>query len=198
MARPASVTGRSVTGREAVRGDREAVRSDRKAVRGDRGAVRGDDFRTALARHAAGVVVVTALADAGPAGLTATSFTSVSLDPPLVSFYVAQSSTTLPQLRSARGFAVNVLGHHQSELAARFAAKDVDRFAAPTRWHPGPDGEPLLDDAAVHLLCDWYATHAVGDHWLIIGQVTGVVHGGPDAAPLLYHRGRFGRFHPHR
>ncbi|MCW2915755.1 MAG: flavin reductase domain protein FMN-binding protein [Actinomycetia bacterium] len=158
--------------------------------------ISAEDFRSALARHAAGVVVVTARPDPGPAGLTATSFTSVSLDPPLVSFYVAQSSTTLPGLREASTFAVNVLGHDQSALAARFAARDVDRFAEPTRWSPGPAGEPLLDGAVAYLLCEWYATYAVGDHWLIVGRVTGIGLGEAEA-PLLYHRGAFGRFHPH-
>ncbi|MGI8336360.1 flavin reductase family protein [Actinomadura scrupuli] len=155
-----------------------------------------EEFRSALARHAAGVVVVTARPEAGPAGLTATSFTSVSLDPPLVSFYVAQSSLTLPRLREAPTFAVNVLGHEQAELAARFAARDVDRFAEPTAWSAGPAGEPLLEGAVAHLVCEWYATHAVGDHWLIVGRVTGV-RLGESAAPLIYHRGVFGRFHPH-
>jgi flavin reductase (DIM6/NTAB) family NADH-FMN oxidoreductase RutF len=158
--------------------------------------ITGDDFRSALGRHAAGVVVVTARPDSGPTGLTATSFTSVSLDPPLVSFYVAQSSTTLPALQRAPSFAVNVLGHDQAELAARFAARDVDRFAEPTRWSAGPEGEPLLDGAVVQLLCEWYLTHAVGDHWLIVGRVTGAQLGEAEA-PLLYHRGTFGRFHPH-
>ncbi len=184
MARPASVTGKPIDGTaRAPRGDARVSR---------------EDFKAALARHACGVVVVTARAQDGPAGLTATSFTSVSLEPPLVSFYVAQSSTTLPHLRAAPTFAVNVLGDHQADLAARFAARDVDRFAAPTRWRPGPGGEPLLAEAAVHLLCTWYATHAVGDHWLVVGRVDGVEHGRPGAEPLLYHRGRFGRFHPHR
>jgi flavin reductase (DIM6/NTAB) family NADH-FMN oxidoreductase RutF len=156
----------------------------------------GETFRSALARHAAGVVVVTAAPDRGPAGLTATSFTSVSLDPPLVSFYVAQSSTTLPGLRAAPTFAVNVLGHDQAELATRFATKDVDRFAAPTSWREGPAGEPLLDGAAVHLLCTWHTTHAVGDHWLIVGLVT-AAHLGPPNSPLLYHQGTFHRLADH-
>jgi flavin reductase (DIM6/NTAB) family NADH-FMN oxidoreductase RutF len=155
-----------------------------------------DGFRSALARHAAGVVVVTARPESGPAGLTATSFTSVSLDPPLVSFYVAQSSATLPRLREAPTFAVNVLGHDQAELAARFAARGVDRFAGPTRWSTGPAGEPLLDGAVAHLVCEWYITHSVGDHWLIVGRVTGL-RLGEAGTPLLYHRGSFGRFHPH-
>jgi flavin reductase (DIM6/NTAB) family NADH-FMN oxidoreductase RutF len=154
------------------------------------------EFRRALARHAAGVVVVTAAAPAGPAGLTATSFTSVSLDPPLVSFYVARSSTTLPELEKAPGFVVNVLGHDQSEVAARFASRGVDRFAAPTSWRPGPAGEPLLDGVSAHLLCSWYATSDIGDHLLIVGQVTAIELGTTDY-PLLYHRGRYGGFQPH-
>lgn len=155
-----------------------------------------EDFRRALGRHAAGVVVVTAAAPGGPAGLTATSFTSVSVDPPLVSFYVARSSTTLPALQQAPTIAVNVLGHHQFDLAARFAARDVDRFAAPTRWRPGPGGEPLLEGTSAHLVCDWYATSDIGDHLLIVGRVTAIELGTADH-PLLYHRGRFGRFQPH-
>jgi flavin reductase (DIM6/NTAB) family NADH-FMN oxidoreductase RutF len=162
----------------------------------DSAQITEEDFRSALGRHAAGVVVVTARPPSGPAGLTATSFTSVSLDPPLVSFYVAQSSTTLPLLHRAPTFAVNVLGHDQAELAARFASRDVDRFAEPTRWSAGPAGEPLLDGAVARLLCEWYTTHPVGDHWLIVGRVTGVQLGEADT-PLLYHRGTFGRFHPH-
>jgi flavin reductase (DIM6/NTAB) family NADH-FMN oxidoreductase RutF len=171
VARPASVTGRT---------------SD----------IDGDRFRSALGRHAAGVVVVTARPEPGPAGLTATSFTSVSVEPPLVSFYVAQSSTTLPQLRAAPTFAVNLLGHDQAALAGRFASRNVDRFAEPTRWRNGPGGEPLLEGASAHLLCEWYTTHAVGDHWLIVGLVTEIEFGDAETPPLVYHRGRFGRFHP--
>ncbi|MDL4777544.1 MULTISPECIES: flavin reductase family protein [Thermomonosporaceae] len=161
--------------------------------------VTGDSFRDALARHAAGVVVVTSQpASGGPAGLTATSFTSVSLAPPLVSFYVAVSSSTFPRLRAAPAFAVNVLGHDQAEVAGRFAARDVDRFAAPTRWRRGPAGEPLLDGAAVRLRCGWHSVQEIGDHLLVVGRVVAVELGAAGTAPLLYHRGRFGRFAAHR
>jgi flavin reductase (DIM6/NTAB) family NADH-FMN oxidoreductase RutF len=142
------------------------------------------------------VVVVTARPEQGPVGLTATSFTSVSVRPPLVSLYVAQSSTTLPLLRAAPTFAVNLLRHDQSGLAERFAARDIDRFTETTRWRGGPGGEPLLEGASAHLVCDWYATHSVGDHWLIVGLVTGIGIGDTEPSPLVYHRGRFGRFHP--
>ncbi|GAA4588115.1 flavin reductase family protein [Planotetraspora phitsanulokensis] len=159
-------------------------------------AVDGEQFRRALAAHAAGVVVITAQTGGIPAGLTATSFSSVSLEPPLVSFYVDQASTTWPRMRSADHFAVNVLTSDQGELAARFARKGVDRFAEPTRWRPGPHATPLLSDVSVHLVCLPYATVDVGDHVLVVGLVSeAAVHG--SGRPLLYHQGRFGRFIPH-
>ncbi|MBA9002895.1 flavin reductase family protein [Thermomonospora cellulosilytica] len=154
-------------------------------------------FRRALALHASGVVVVTARNAAGdPVGLTATSFSSVSLDPPLVSFYVAKSSATRPDLAQAEVFAVNLLAAHQVDVAARFARKDVDRFAVPTAWHPGPAGVPLLEEVTAHLLAVPYTTGEIGDHHLVVGLVIGTRtgHGG---TPLLYHHGRFGRFLPY-
>ncbi|WP_067169690.1 flavin reductase family protein [Microtetraspora niveoalba] len=149
-----------------------------------------------MAAHAAGVVVVTALPEGEPVGMTATSFSSVSLSPPLVSFYVARTSTTWPRLRLAAGFAVNVLASHQAEVAARFAAKGVDRFAHPTRWTEGPDGVPLLDDVSAHLVCRTHHTAEVGDHILVLGLVTATSVEGA-GRPLLYHQGRFGRFLEH-
>ena len=151
--------------------------------------VDGDDFRRALGRHAAGVVVVTG---PGPVGLTATSFASVSLDPPLVSFCVGRESTTWPELREAASFAVNVLATDQAALASRFARKGIDRFAWPTSWHAGPGGVPILDGTAAHLVCEPYDMVAIGDHWLVVG--TGL---GSEGVPLLYHRGEYGRFSPH-
>jgi flavin reductase (DIM6/NTAB) family NADH-FMN oxidoreductase RutF len=150
-------------------------------------------FRQALARHAAGVVVVTG---PGPVGLTATSLTSVSLDPPLVSFCVGRDSTTWPGLRDAETFAVNVLAHDQAATASRFAGRGIDRFGAPTTWRPGPNGVPILGGTTAHLLCEPYDVIALGDHWLVVGLVFGTDL--DDARdPLLYHRGRYGRFDPH-
>ncbi|MEV4172985.1 flavin reductase family protein [Nonomuraea sp. NPDC049709] len=159
-------------------------------------AVAAEPFRRALAVHASGVVVITAQNDGIPVGLTATSFSSVSLEPPLVSFYVDQSSTTWPWLRTADHFAVNILASDQAEVAARFAAKGVDRFAPPTCWRPGPLGAPLLQDVSAHLVCLPYETAEVGDHVLVVGLVAEVdLHS--TGRPLLYHQGRFGRFLPH-
>ncbi|MBB2914019.1 flavin reductase (DIM6/NTAB) family NADH-FMN oxidoreductase RutF [Streptosporangium becharense] len=159
-------------------------------------AVDADTFRRALAVHAAGVVVVTAQVGGVPAGLTATSFSSVSLTPPLVSFYVNQSSTTWPRLRQAGHFAVNILASDQADVAARFAGKGVDRFAAPTSWRPGPQGVPLLGGVSAHLVCAPHSTVDIGDHILVVGLVTETALA-PEGRPLLYHRGRFGGFIPH-
>ncbi|MEV0582548.1 flavin reductase family protein [Nonomuraea sp. NPDC050310] len=159
-------------------------------------AIATDQFKQALAVHASGVVIITAQHDGVPAGLTATSFSSVSLDPPLVSFYVDRSSTTWPLLSVADHFAVNVLASDQAELAARFARRNIDRFAEPTRWQAGPLGAPLLQDVSAHLICLPHDRAEVGDHLLVVGLVA-EAHVHSPGRPLLYHQGRFGRFLAH-
>jgi flavin reductase (DIM6/NTAB) family NADH-FMN oxidoreductase RutF len=161
---------------------------------GSRGAqptrpVQAQQLRGVLARHATAVVVVTG---PGPAGLTVTTFNSASLDPPLVSFYVARSSATWPRLRDARVFAGNVLAAGQAEIADRFARRDADRFGQDTRWRSGPRGIPLLAGAACHVSCELDTVVAVGDHWLVVGLVIDVDSSGD--APLLRHRGQYGWF----
>lgn len=160
----------------------------------DQAAIDSGRFRRALAQHAAGVVVVTARAEGVPVGLTATSFSSVSLEPPLVSFYVDRSSTTWPWLRLADHFAVNVLAGDQAGLATRFARRGIDRFAE-TSWRPGPYGAPLLEGVSAHLICLPHTTVDIGDHILVVGLVTTVDIGA--GRPLLYHQGQYGRFLPH-
>src|SRR5690606_37032019 len=156
--------------------------------------IAADQFRPLLRHHPAGVVIVTADVAGHPVGLTATSFTSVSLDPPLVSFYVATTSSTWPRLSQASLFGVHLLSADQTELATRFAAKGVDRFAPPTRWSRDRDGVPALDGVTARLVCSRAAARLIGDHWLVVGRVVaGTVHD-PRRSPLLYHRGSFGGF----
>jgi flavin reductase (DIM6/NTAB) family NADH-FMN oxidoreductase RutF len=156
--------------------------------------VDGETFRQALARHAAGVVIVTV---PGPAGLTVTSFSSASLDPPLVSFYIGHGSSNWPAVRAAGHFAVNLMGGGQEALAATFARKGADRFGPATPWHSGPAGLPLLTGATTHLICATHALVTVGDHELVVGRVTDAIIG-TGALPLVYHQGRFTRQgHPH-
>ena len=109
-----------------------------------RRTVDSDLFRALLRRHAAAVVVVTAPGEP-PAGFTATSFTSVSLDPPLVSFCLARSASAWPAVETADVVAVHVLGHAQEQVARTFATRGIDRFAAHAAWRAGPGGGPLRD-----------------------------------------------------
>jgi flavin reductase (DIM6/NTAB) family NADH-FMN oxidoreductase RutF len=149
-------------------------------------------FRQALARHPAGVAIVTL---AGPAGLTVTSFSSASLDPPLVSFYIGHESSNWPAVRTARHFAVNLMDHGQEAVAARFARKGADRFGPETQWGPGPGDLPLLAGATTHLICATHAMLSVGDHELVVGRVEHAIIGSGEP-PLLHHQGRFTRPEP--
>jgi flavin reductase (DIM6/NTAB) family NADH-FMN oxidoreductase RutF len=149
-------------------------------------------FRQALARHPAGVAIVTL---AGPAGLTVTSFSSASLHPPLVSFYIGHGSSNWPVVRTARRFAVNLMDHGQEAVAALFARKGADRFGPGTQWGPGPEDLPLLAGATTHLLCTTHAMLSVGDHELVVGRVEHAIIGSGEP-PLLHHQGRFTRPEP--
>ena len=154
--------------------------------------VNAEIFRQALSRHPAGVVIVTL---AGPAGLTVTSFSSASLDPPLVSFYIGHGSSNWPAVRTAEHFAVNLMDHGQEAAAARFARKGADRFGPGTQWSQGPGDLPLLAGATTHLLCATHAMLTVGDHELVVGQVEQAIIGSGEP-PLLHHQGRFTRPEP--
>ncbi|WP_371483392.1 flavin reductase family protein [Kitasatospora sp. NBC_00315] len=154
-----------------------------------RPTVPADRLRRTLRRQAAGVTVITV---PGPAGFTATSFTSVSLDPALVSFYVSSTASAAPAVRAADGFAVHILGQGQQELAARFARSGVDRFAG-TDWVPDERGVPVLSGVAAWLTARPVLIQEIGDHLLVVGEVvdTGAREGG---GPLVHHDGTFGRF----
>ena len=102
-------------------------------------------FRQVLGQYPTGVSVVTAVAaDGTPAALTVGSFTSVSLDPPLVAFLPAKQSTSWPKIQAAGRFCVNILAAGQEPLCRVFAAKAVDKFAG-VGWRPAPSGAPVLD-----------------------------------------------------
>jgi flavin reductase (DIM6/NTAB) family NADH-FMN oxidoreductase RutF len=151
-------------------------------------AIEADLFRSLLCRHAAGVVVITARGDR-PTGFTATSFTSVSLRPPLVSFCLDRSSSSWPAVSTAGHVAVHVLTDAQEELARTFAAHGVDRFAAPTRWRNGRHGVPLLADVLAVLICRVVERVLAGDHTIVLAEPVAGEHG--TGAPLLYHMGRY-------
>ncbi|TXJ76349.1 flavin reductase [Streptomyces lavendulae] len=149
-----------------------------------------DLLRSAFRRHAAGVAVITARGAAGPAGFTATSLTSVSAEPPMISFGVGTGASSWPAIAEADHIGVHILGEHQGDLAATFARSGADRFGAPTAWRDGPEGVPVLDDVLAWLVCRIVARVPAGDHRIVLAEV---VLGDPTGGgrPLLYHQGRF-------
>ncbi|MFC5924137.1 flavin reductase family protein [Micromonospora vulcania] len=148
-----------------------------------------DELRTLLRNQASTVTVITA--PGRPAvGFTATSFTSVSLAPPIVSFCLDLGSSSWPTVAQARHVAVHLLAHHQQELARTFATSGIDRFAAPTRWRTGPEGVPILDDTLALLLCRVVDRVTVGDHVVVLAEPELLRHADV-GSPLLYHRGRY-------
>lgn len=151
-------------------------------------------FRDALGCFATGVTVVTAITDDGqPIGLTANSFTSVSLDPPLLLVCIANSASSGSILRNAERFAVNVLQIGQQPTSNRFAGKGEDRFAA-TPWELGEFGTPVLTGSLSSFECARDAVHDGGDHFILVGRVLKAMFE-PRRDPLLYFRGKYRRLH---
>lgn len=149
-------------------------------------------FRAVFRRHAAGVAVVTVRGPAGPAGFTATSLTSVAVEPPLLSFGISTSASCSPAVAGATHVGIHLLGGHQQELAELFARSGADRFGPATAWSPGPHGVPLLDGVRAWLVGRIAGLVPAGDHRIVVAQaVAGDPHGPGD--PLLYHQGGFHR-----
>ena len=151
-------------------------------------------LRDALGCFATGVTVVTCLQpDGTPAGLTVNSFTSVSLDPPLLLVCLHKMAASAPALTETRCFAINVLQTGQQPASIRFATRDEDRFGS-TPWACGEAGAPILEESLCVFECERYAVYDGGDHHILVGKV---VKASFDAAldPLLYFRGRYRRLH---
>jgi flavin reductase (DIM6/NTAB) family NADH-FMN oxidoreductase RutF len=153
-------------------------------------------FRAAMRHHAGGVAVVTVAGPDGPLGFTVTSLTAASLRPPLVSFYVGDDSRSWPALKTADHVGVHLLGAAHRDLGARFSRPGADRFGPPTRWVRGSGGVPLLLDVTVRIVCAKREIVPVGDHFLVVGEVTSVESLRPGQDPLMYAHGEFGRWAP--
>lgn len=170
---------------------------ERRAPRGSPEFRAGSDartFRDALGCFATGVTVVTAFCpDGTPIGLTANSFTSVSLDPPLLLVCIANNAGSAPYLRDAERFAVNVLQIGQQPTSNRFAGKGEDRFAA-TPWETGEYGTPVLTGSLSSFECSRDAVHDGGDHFILVGRVLKAIFE-PRRDPLLYFRGKYRKLH---
>jgi 3-hydroxy-9,10-secoandrosta-1,3,5(10)-triene-9,17-dione monooxygenase reductase component len=151
-------------------------------------------FRTVLGHFATGVTVVTGNGQDGPVGLAANSFTSVSLDPPLVLVCMAHTSSTWPAIRASGNFAINILGENQEETSRRFGARVGDRFEG-VGWKAGKTGSPILHDAIAYVDCVIDAEHDAGDHVIVVGRVVDM--GLPaEGGPLLFWRGGYAQLSP--
>jgi flavin reductase (DIM6/NTAB) family NADH-FMN oxidoreductase RutF len=154
-------------------------------------------FRKVLGHFPTGVTVVTGFDGDEPSGLTIGSFTSVSLDPPLVGFLPAKDSDSWPGMAPFGEFCVNVLGAEQEELCWRFARIGGGRFAG-VGWHAAPSGAPILDGAIAWIDCTMESVFEMGDHWFVLGRVIALDHVEDyEVHPLLFFRGSLGRFLAH-
>lgn len=170
---------------------------ERRAPRGSPEYRAGSDartFRDALGCFATGVTVVTAMCpDGSPIGLTANSFTSVSLDPPMLLVCIANTAGSAPYLRDAERFAVNVLQIGQQPTSNRFAGKGEERFGV-TPWEVGEYGTPVLTGSLSSFECSRDAVHDGGDHFILVGRVLKAIFE-PRRDPLLYFRGKYRKLH---
>jgi 3-hydroxy-9,10-secoandrosta-1,3,5(10)-triene-9,17-dione monooxygenase reductase component len=147
-------------------------------------------MRDVLGHFASGITVVTAMGPDGPIGFTCQSFSSLSLDPPLVAFAPARTSTTWPRLRAAGRFCVNVLAEDQEARSQAFARSGTDKFAG-VSWAPSPHGAPMLEGVVAWIDSELWAEYDGGDHTIVVARVLDL---GADAdrSPLVFHRGGYG------
>lgn len=164
-------------------------------AREDLTTIDGQRFREVLGHFPTGVAIVAATrVDGHPVGMAVGSFTSVSLDPPLVAFLPDRTSTTWPMIEASGSFCVSVLGDRQEAVCRAFAAKGGDKFAD-IGWTPALSGSPIIDGAVAYIDCDVETVHEAGDHYIVIGRVRELDRGDP-AMPLVFLHSAYGRITP--
>ncbi len=151
--------------------------------------VGGLEYRNVMGHFCTGIVIVTAEVAGRPLGLTCQSFVSVSLDPPLILFCPAHSSTSWPEMSQEGKFCVNVLADDQQWICEDFAASGGDKFRN-VPWSKSASGNPHIDDCLAHIDCTVVNLHSAGDHDIVVGQVEDL-RVGRSSSPLLYFQGRF-------
>lgn len=151
--------------------------------------VEAAEMRRVMGHFASGVTIITGTHEGKPVGFACQSFTSVSLDPPLVLFCPAHTSTTWPLIQAAGSFSVNVLAEDQIELCKKFAVSGGDKFDG-LAWHETEWG-PSLDGVLATVHCTVEQVHAAGDHDVVIGRVRRLVTH-REVGPLLFFKGQFG------
>lgn len=158
------------------------------------GTLDSREFRRILGHYPTGVCAVTAVDESGPVGMIVGSFTSVSLDPPLVAFLPDRGSSTWKRIASARQFCVNVLSQEQRDVCKALSSKAADKFES-VAYRLSDSGLPILDGVVAWIDCELHATHEAGDHDIAIGRVRAldIEHPGP---PLVFVRGAYGSISP--
>lgn len=157
-------------------------------------------FRNVLGHFPTGVTIVTGLSGDAPSGFTIGSFTSVSLEPPLVGFLPMTNSDTWKAIAPSERFCVNVLSKFQADLCWKFAktGNEHERFVD-VDWRPGPTGSPIIERAVAWIDCEVEHVYEMGDHFFVLGRVVALEadadHDGQDPHPLLFFKGRLGQFH---
>ncbi|MGG7102248.1 flavin reductase family protein [Rhodococcus sp. 24CO] len=155
-------------------------------------ALDGRTLRDVMSNFCTGVTVITAHDGDSPLGFTCQSLVSVSLDPPLLSFCPAKTSTSWPKLREAGSICINVLAHDQKDMCSAFARGGTDKFSG-VDWEAGSNGAPALEGALARIEATIENEHDAGDHTIVVARITDLTvlrHDGP----LLFYRGGFGRF----
>lgn len=154
----------------------------------------GRELRNALGRFATGVCVVTAMSEDQQAlGITANSFSSVSLDPPLVLWSLQNNSDVFDKFSRPAHFAINILSTEQQPLSNQYSRKGQHELD-PSHYRQGKYGAPVLRQALVTFECNLHATYEAGDHLIIVGRVTDM-HQRPSGEPLLFYSGRYREVH---
>ena len=152
-------------------------------------------FRQVLGHFPTGVTVITALHDDKPVGMAVGSFTSVSLEPPLVAFLPAKSSSSWPKIRESGSFCVNILGEEQEDVCRAFASKADDKFEGLGWRKAAGSGSPILAEVLAWIDCEIDAVHEAGDHDIVVGRVL-ELEVEREHPPLIFFRGGYGRFTP--
>jgi 3-hydroxy-9,10-secoandrosta-1,3,5(10)-triene-9,17-dione monooxygenase reductase component len=170
-------------------GEWQARRSNRQV---SETTIEAAQFRQVLGAYPTGVAIITAFDETGaPAGMVVGTFTSVSLDPPLVGFLPDKGSTSWPRIEAAGRFCVNVLGSDQQQLCRQVAGKG-DKFAG-VALATSDHGLPVIADCLAVIECALHSVSEAGDHWFVIGKVLGMAVP-REGDPMLFHRGRYGGF----
>lgn len=151
-------------------------------------------FRQVLGNYPTGVTVITAMdAEGKPCGLVVGTFTSVSLDPPLVGFLPDKKSSSWPAVEQAGRFCVNVLAADQVDLCRKVSVSGPDKFAG-VEYTLSAHNLPVLAGAMVSIQCTLESVTEAGDHWFVLGRVVGLEAHRDDADPMLFFRGKYGSF----